>query len=139
MNDKGRKRLMILAGFLPHVPEHRLNMRYWIDPRNSPPPINDTIFPSFEAEGLDNLLQCDTIACAAGWACTIQEFREDGLIQYSTGSPIFEGLTAFEALQDFFTLDEEQCEYIFRAESYTRYNNPLDVVGHINDVLEGRF
>ena len=142
MNDLGRKRLMILAGFLSHIPEHRLDMRHWIVPNFSNSIevfYGERRYSPFLAEGLDNLLKCDTVACAAGWACTIQEFREDGLTQSRTGSPVFGGLTAFSALEDFFSLDLHQCEFIFRAESYLRYDSPLDVVDHINDVLEGRF
>lgn len=89
------KRLLKLAEFLETVPEERFDLSNW-------------------ATG--KLEDCNTAACAVGWACAIPEFKEAGLYLVIPEDadlcccPKFCNLCGFDAVQSFFDLTRDQAE-----------------------------
>lgn len=83
------KRLAKLADHLEGVPRARFNMSCWAKENG-----------------------CGTVACAAGHACTIKSFNRAGLRldrdEYGNGTPTFKGLADFQAIEEFFGINEDE-------------------------------
>lgn len=98
--DMNKDRLLKLADFLDTVPDDRFDMHTWAS-------------GGFEPEA------CGTVACAAGWACTI--FKDEGLHLrfYKNGpKPAFKELRGIDAVEEFFDLDYGQTMHLFFCRDY---------------------
>lgn len=60
---------------------------------------------------------CGTKACAAGWACTMPEFKRAGLKIDRDDQPTYKKHHSWSAVQKFFDLHEVHAESIFNASS----------------------
>lgn len=119
-----KKRLMILARKLERVPQQRFRLDEW-------------------ASGL-NMGDCQTIACACGWACTIPSFERDGLhlviadhlmpiqttIKYGRWS-------GFVAASKFFGIDHADAVLLFSPIRYDGASStgPREVAQRIRDFV----
>lgn len=66
--------------------------------------------------------ECGTVACAAGHACSIPEFRRAGfkIVYKSDGNlyPQYRGRESFDAIDKFFGLTDADTDFIFSKNSY---------------------
>lgn len=137
---KYKQRLRILADFMKTVPEKRFNIESWTTGE----------FCGKDKEPKHN--ECGTAACVGGWAGTIPQFKRAGLTLTNTGDdvgslePAFENVEGFEALEQFFGLENIDMEgisgevyhydalhYIFDADNK---NSAKDAVRRIENVLK---
>ena len=100
-----KKRLLKLADFLDKLKPKQLRMS------------------AFVSNIGDKLGDCDTVACAAGWACTIPSFNKAGfqIDTFYSDRPTYrdangERLCGFEAIESFFGLSERAAVNIFGGE-----------------------
>lgn len=93
-------------------------------------------------------IPCGTAACMAGWACTIPAFARQGLTAAVYGSnyivPAYGTDEGFTALEAFFDITSDECEYLFdniggsvagvpaRRDQW----GPLDAVAHLDAFIE---
>lgn len=107
-----RIRLAILAKFLLTVPEEKFSLQTW---------------------------KCGTTACAVGWACTIPEFKEEGLSYYDESNqhfaPKYKGEWHFDAVDEFFDISYRDSLWLFGADQ-DGYNTPIQVVARICDLMK---
>lgn len=117
------ERLTILAKFLETVQDNKLDLYSW---RNN----TATVINSYDV--LDEALihDCNTTACAMGWACVIPEFKAAGLsysvpfgsiVYYSKRPNSFSETryTAYQAVEMFFNLkDYTTATYLFSPLRY---------------------
>lgn len=115
------ERLTILAKFLETVPDDKLNMLSW---------RNNVAKNDVEVSDEDLIHDCNTTACAMGWACTIPEFKEAGLTYSVHGGCVVFYMkkpnsftevqyTAYEAAQKLFKLtDYNTTTYLFSPLRY---------------------
>lgn len=134
------ERLTILAKFLETVQDNKLDMLSWRS--------NDSE-KSYEVFDNDLIHDCNTTACAMGWACTIPEFKEAGL-SYSTilGTVVYyqkrpnsfseRQYTAYDAAQKFFDLkDYTTATYLFSPLRYVSIeDNREERPVHKSEVIE---
>lgn len=117
-----------------HVKDERFNLATWAG--------NDTI----EWGGLPDL-SCGTTACAMGWATTIPEFRELGLILtrkpngwggFYPPTIEFDGESHFNAAARFCDISVKEAEYLFNPDSYDEEENAsrLEVANRIDDFIQ---
>jgi hypothetical protein len=111
-----KERLLKLADFLDTVHPNKFEISSWLNTgwraRGG----------CTEAELLD--LDCGTTACAVGWACTIPEFKAEGLgfggivpmptLQMPDGKT----LTSWEAVREFFGLTQPEALNLFDRGAY---------------------
>lgn len=94
----GKRRLLKLAEFLDTLPPARFDMGSWAPDKGT-------------------LADCDTTACALGWATTIPGFRRAGL-KMGDMVPEFDGLEELDAAEFFFGLRPSQASSIFIPREY---------------------
>lgn len=117
------ERLTILAKFLETVQDNKLDLYNWRNNTATGIPSSDVL-----DEALIN--DCNTTACAMGWACTIPEFKDAGL-SYSVpiGSIVYcrkrpnsfsETIyTGYQAAEMFFNFKEyETASYLISPSRY---------------------
>ena len=131
-----KAKLLHLIEILEQVPEDKLDMNSW---------LNDT---TEITKNDDNTITvkntCNTVACAAGWACLDPEFNLQGLfIEHNcitnSNTPVYLDFRCFKALSIFFDINRAQTGYIFDPYEYTTTSpTPCDVIDHISEVMEGR-
>lgn len=107
-------RLLKLADFLDTVPVKKFDLSHWIgwdelDFETRPPTLDD----------LEH--NCHTTACAIGWACTIPEFQDAGLV-LDDGEPFFDGHWDTQAAANFFDIEYLEASHLFYSSAY-RGNN----------------
>lgn len=131
------QRLQTLATFLRTVPEEHFDLQSW---RAS----DDHELVSDEAL---NSLQCGTTGCAVGWACTIPEFKAEGLHwdvsdDGTTDYPGYgkddtaEYATAWEAVEVFFNINYDTADHLFSCGSYDNNNATAnEVADRIEEVI----
>lgn len=88
-----KDRLLKLAEFLDELPEYMLDMSRWTK-------------------------DCGTASCALGWACTIPEFRAEGLTLDRFDTPSFDGDCGYGAAVHFFDLHRDQALELFSPTYY---------------------
>jgi hypothetical protein len=115
------ERLLRLADFLENeVPKHKLNMSRWMtEDRDREDRTKDAfrfLGPVNEGSKVEVIepMTCQTIGCAMGWATTIPEFKEAGLVLLgrsdSTGGSVAlkisetQYLTEYDACAKFFDI-----------------------------------
>ena len=132
--DKRKAKLLHLIEILEQVPEDKFNMKSWLN-NNVETTKNDDNTITVHAT-------CNTVACAAGWACLDPEFNLQGLFieyKYITGSyiPVYLDFRCFKALSIFFDINDVQTGYIFDPYEYTTvFPTTCDVIDRINEVIE---
>jgi hypothetical protein len=118
------KRLLKLADFLEtKVPRKRFNMTDW------------SSVADFSAA------QCDTAACAFGWATTIPSFRRAGLSSRNSVFgpsivPSFNGLEGSDAAEEFFGLGSLAVDNLFYGHSYEKPPTPKQVAKRIRKLVK---
>lgn len=89
--------------------------------------------------------ECGTVACAAGYACTIPELKAEGLglsgdSGYSSTKqfcPSFQGTHRWTALSKFFKLTNAETQWLFNGGSYKKHTDeitPLEVADRIKKI-----
>lgn len=130
MTEVGNKRLQKLADFLKIVDEAQFDLRDWRS-------------DGFDMDNPEHS-SCGSTACAVGWACTIPEFRAEGLTIGGSGSPSYrtEAVTYehWYAVQAFFGLSCGESYELFSALEYEDDSGkviatPADVIKRIEDLL----
>lgn len=131
------KRLKTLADFLKTIPTTRFNLSTW---------RNDTSEDYDGEEFISNLelkSNCNTTACAIGWAGVIPEFISAGfsIRQEENGCevPCFGRLEEWSAVEEFFDLIPEQARYFFSPSFYPDRKNPKHVIDRIEHVINNGF
>lgn len=108
-----KERLLKLADFLDTVPAEKFDLRTW---------------------------QCGTTACAVGWACTMPEFQDEGLVLANRWPdfipfPMYIGYTCWTAVKQFFELTSVNADHLFDAGEYEPGATPQDVAVRIRRVV----
>lgn len=114
-----RGRLLKLAAHLDTVPPEKFDLGHWI---------------------------CGTTACAVGHACSIPEFRAEGLgwnskqsrTRFENPAPRFGGSEGWYAVQKFFDLDYGQATALFLDDSYDTHGErttAAEVAQRIREVV----
>ncbi len=93
MNPVFRERLYELRKLMLSLPEERVELSSWRAFKNED---SREHMPS-DAE----LLSCNALACAAGWACAHPPFKAEGLT-FQDDLPTYKGYRHFYALEEFF-------------------------------------
>jgi hypothetical protein len=140
------KRLLILAAFLETVPEPKFDLKAWRDPGLERLTLGERLSVDYISN--EKLLNnsCGTTGCAIGWACTIPEFIENGFIWSRTcplltdNSKEWRGWSkewyGFDAVLNFFSIDESTSEYLFIDTSYDYdKSGSKDVANRICEVV----
>jgi hypothetical protein len=126
-----KERLLKLADFLETLPAERFRIRTWASPHFTP-------------------TDCNTTACACGWATTIPEFADAGLkLEKDCGELYltYNGYKRSEAAARFFEISDYAAEYLFlpsEDDSEDREFLPgnasaLDVATRIREVVERKY
>jgi hypothetical protein len=133
------KRLLILADFLETVPEHKFDLMNWRDTGLEKLTLGERLSGDYMSNKklLNN--SCGTTGCAIGWACVIPEFIEDGFI-WSGNYPLLNDNSkewyGFDAVLNFFSIDESTSEYLFEYNSYDYdKSGSKDVANRIREVV----
>lgn len=134
------KRLKTLADFLRTVHNHKFDLANWRKSERGSAWVAD--------ESLQH--GCGTTACAIGWACSIPEFKEEGLGYYCNipsfvprfsidearkvyGAYEMEG---WDAVTGFFGIDQVTAMDLFMASSYEGFISPDTVADRIQSLLD---
>jgi hypothetical protein len=128
MNSIGKQRLLELADFLDRLP-----------------PDCEFDMDDFATNIEGGKPKCGTAACAAGWAATIPSFQHAGYrltryLAFGTVTPEFDGETGFEALRQFFDMDDYEVTKAF--DNYDpdteekQPNDPKAAAKRIRDLVE---
>ena len=96
--EESVRRLRVLIDKLMSVDENLIRMREWF------------------ADECDKL-NCQTAACAGGWACRIEEFAELGLVPHNAVVRFGDDYS-YAALRKFFGIDVVQVLWIFDPWKY---------------------
>ncbi len=116
-----RHRLEVLSKFLRTVPVEEFDIETWRSP-------------------------CGTTACAVGWACTIPEFKEAGLLLRADDDGLFEPvfltpngeLIDWIAVENFFDITRWAALSLFHYDAYAEFDlTPSDVADKIDTLLAG--
>lgn len=117
-----RERLRTLADFLKTVPPEKFDIREWRVLFHDEH-YRDLDIDDFDRGCTDGELkgQCNTAACAVGWACTIPEFNTAGFFFEDT--PTLDNgdgdiLYAWDAISEFFDISESTATHLFSQHSY---------------------
>jgi len=119
------ERLRELTKLLSTIPETNFNLDKW--------------GRSGSLEGVEQqyLIECGTVCCAVGWACSHPPFIEQGLHWNTCDYPAYRNFHSWGAVEAFFDIPEEVATYLFFAGSYSICNTrPQDVIERINDIIE---
>lgn len=122
--------------------EKSLRMRLWF---TQPPVDKRGLSSHYDPDNLKQM-DCNTVACAGGWACLDPTFNALGLnFDFQDSHPTYEDELGFEALQKFFELDVDADEYtevyrIFDAGEYTLGGEATvnDVITRIEEIRDGK-
>lgn len=114
-----KERLIKLAEHLEtKVPANRFDMGRW----------------GMLALGATSLVECDSAACALGWATTVPEFRKEGL-KLASGMVFLGNLTGYEAASALFGITESQASALFHGLN-REHEEPKDVAERIRTFVE---
>lgn len=123
-----RERLALLAARLESIPPKHFNLKSWVETNGHP------LGKAVRSPGV-----CGTTACAAGWACTMPEFKELGLEFCKDGSyaPKYKARTGGEALMAFFDINNYEMNNLFSPLDYPQneLTNPQAVCNRIYSML----
>lgn len=129
------QRLQQLADFLKTVPTEKFNLAQWRQIRAGRITATDDQLKS----------NCNTQACAIGWACLMPEFQKEGLkfapadYAYSSGYPVYNNFINWRAVQAFFDLSFSQAQFLFSSDFYPVSANPKHVIDRINFIIQNGF
>lgn len=126
---ESNRRLLKLAAFLVKVPRERFDFSLWI---------------SADWEGAVAIDQsCGAVACAAGWATAIPEFKELGLelkrqahIPYFV--PTYLEAVADMALSQFFGVSDQSIHHLFYPGALAAGATPEQAAKHIRAFVKER-
>ncbi len=112
-------RLQKLANVLKHVSNSKFNMRTW---------------GKGKIEQLVKTHDCNTAACALGWACSIPAFRKAGLHRISCSNiPRYKDYNKYEAAVAFFGISTNESLQLFH---YDNPGTPKQIAKRIETVIK---
>ena len=82
---------------------------------------------------------CETTACAWGWASLDEKFQKEGVTPAEGGfPPVFEGIAGFKAAERFFQIDFYTALGLFSDQNYppSEINNPRAVIERVKQYLQ---
>lgn len=121
------ERLRELTNLLTTIPETNFDLDAWSGGEN---------LIGVEQQ---NLIECGTVCCAVGWACSHPPFIEQGLHWDKCDCPAYGESSSWSAVAAFFDIPREIAEYLFLMDSYNIANiKPQDVIERINDIIEDK-
>lgn len=88
-----------------------------------------------------NKWECETFACAAGWAMNYKPFQDMGLHPVKCGNalyrPCYKDLSSWGSLMEFFSLEIDEVDQLFDPHEYPEeYNISEDmVIERIDELL----
>lgn len=124
------ERLKELVNLLKTIPEANFNLAAWVGIGGS-----ETLIDVEQ----QRLIDCGTVCCAVGWACSHPPFIEQGLHWDSLDYPAYQDSNAWDAVEAFFEIPIEVAEYLFLEGTYRICNiMPQDVIDRINDIIEDK-
>ncbi len=129
-----KERLRTLAKYLKTVPDEHFYLGSWTE-----------IDGGKIKNGQISKVGCKTTACAMGWACSIPEFRRDGLrlekvtlgggfYKVETLVPVYKNCEEFKAAAEFFDIGMSNAMYLFSAAEYEE-GTAHDVIERIEELL----
>ena len=84
-------------------------------------------------------IHCGYAACAVGYACTLPEFRAEGLTFTTAGGepnePAYKDAKGWEAVCKFFDIARINAEDLFSGDSYYDKPEPQDVAKRIREYI----
>ena len=121
------ERLKELTKLLSTIPETNFDLSAWVGSGGS----------NILNIDKQSLIDCGTVCCAVGWACSHPPFVKQGLHWDSCDYPAYQDSSAWDAVEAFFEIPLEVAEYLFLMDSYNIANiRPQDVIDRINDIIE---
>ena len=118
------ERLRELSNLLSSIPETNFHLAAWTRGEN---------LIDIEQQ---YLIECGTVCCAVGWACSHPPFIEQGLHWNKCDYPTYKGHSSWDAVIAFFDIPEEIAEYLFLDDSYfTCDATPQAVIDRINNII----
>lgn len=123
------ERLKELTNLLTTIPETNFSLSNWVASGGS------------NVLNIDkqSLIDCGTVCCAVGWACSHPPFIEQGLHWDESDYPAYGESSSWSAVEAFFDIPTEIAGYLFIEGSYhTDDATPQDVIDRINDTIEDR-
>lgn len=123
------KRLMELHTLLGNIPDSNLNLCEWI--------CSDEV----ENKTQQELLNCGTICCAVGWACSHPPFIHEGLrwSDKPVPSPTYLKHSSWDAVEAFFEINFAVAKWLFSEDLYPYKYSIKDVRKRIKDLLEDEY
>lgn len=123
------ERLKELTNLLKTIPETNFDLAAWIDSGGS----------NILNIDKQSLIDCGTVCCAVGWACSHPPFIKQGLHWDESDYPAYGESSSWSAVEAFFDIPEEVAIYLFINASYNIANiKPQDVIDRINDIIEDK-
>lgn len=120
------ERLLELANLLETIPEDNFNLVSW-----------GCNFDELRAPQKE-LIECGTVCCAVGWACSHPPFNEQGLQFNWNYLPSYKNKTSWSAVTKFFEIPDAVADYLFLSSLYQSEdgNNPQAVIERIRDIVK---
>jgi len=99
--------------------------------------LADAVVPAIDPDYLNMWNFCGPVCCIGGHAAKYAKFREQGLMQ-SLGNIYYAHLKGYIALEAFFQISQEQCEFLFDPKSYNYERRPSKdmILRRINLVID---
>lgn len=138
------ERLKELARLLrEEVPKEKFNLRNWLTDC-----IGETILVNPETSPSEfDPHECNTVACAVGWAMFHPPFNKEGFKAEVVGEydsfdgtscsiiePAYDGMEHWNAVKFFFDLEDHVTDYLFMPQE--GYNTPEQVADRIDEAIE---
>ena len=122
-----RERLEHLITVISKIPKENLSLKHWVStPGNKIGDIDQK-----------SLVECGTVCCAVGWACSDPIFNEQGLVwDYMLQQPRYKYDTSWTAAMEFFDITFPKALRLFDWESYDENVTPEDIIAHIKVELQ---
>lgn len=134
-----KTRLLMLANALEmRVPQDRFDLRGWRRNASAPEPDPHDDYLGEEISNERLVSDCGTTGCAVGWACSMREFNDEGLIWdvapiYRHPNPRAVKIAGYAAVEMFFGIDGIQSQKLFSPDFYSpaERTDPLAVSNRI--------
>ncbi len=117
------ERLKHMTKLLRSIPPQNFNLTDWTEADEG---IVDT----------QQAIECGTVCCAVGWACSDPWFIEQGLHWGSYTRPVFGEYCSWSAVEEFFELTEADARHLFDSDCYrTATVKPNTVANRIYSLI----
>lgn len=127
-------RLTELCTVLRKIPRENFNLELWIDNfQNEKTDISNL--------SIKQKINCGTVCCAIGWACSHKPFIKQGFVLEMDGRhgwPVYKNETGWEAIEKFFKIPTEVAHYLFSDYSYKKAPKPQKVINRIQKIMTNK-